>query len=134
MNYDDVIYITEKDYLRIKNVLSYQESVDFENLELELDRANIIADNEVPKELVTMNSKVRFLNLSNAKEMEITIVYPSEANFKEGKVSVLASLGSALLGLRVGQEINWMFPDGTTKKLRILEVLYQPEANEDWHL
>ncbi|MBH47890.1 MAG: transcription elongation factor GreAB [Halobacteriovorax sp.] len=134
MIHDDVIYITEKDYLRIKNVLSYHESSDFENLELELDRANIIADNEVTRELVTMNSKVRFLNLSNSKEMEITIVYPSDANFKEGKVSVLASLGSALLGLRVGQEINWMFPDGSTKRLRILEVLYQPEANEDWHL
>tara|TARA_R110000868_G_scaffold378945_1_gene644588 strand:+ start:783 stop:1187 length:405 start_codon:yes stop_codon:yes gene_type:complete len=134
MNHDDAIYITEKDYLRIKNVLSYHESSDFENLELELDRANIIADNEVTRELVTMNSKVRFLNLSNSKEMEITIVYPSDANFKEGKVSVLASLGSALLGLRVGQEINWMFPDGSTKRLRILEIMYQPEANEDWHL
>lgn len=134
MTNDDVIYITEKDYLRIKNVLSYQDGTDFESLELELDRANIIADNEVPKELVTMNSKVRFLNLSNSKEMEITIVYPSDADFKEGKVSVLASLGSALLGLRVGQEINWMFPDGATKRLKIIEVIYQPEANEDWHL
>lgn len=54
--------------------------------------------------------------------------------FAEGKVSVLASLGSALIGLRVGQEINWMFPDGKTKTLRILDIIYQPEANSHWHL
>lgn len=131
---DDVILITEKDLLRIKNILSFQKSEDFENLELELDRAKIISDNMVPPDLVTMNSKVRFLNIQDNKEMIITIVYPSDANFSEGKVSVLASLGSALIGLRVGQEINWMFPDGKTKTLRIIEVIYQPEANEHWHL
>lgn len=131
---DDVILVTEKDLLRIKNILSFQRSEDFENLELELDRAKIITDDEVPPDLVTMNSKVKFLNVQDNKEMVITIVYPSEANFAEGRVSVLATLGSALIGLRVGQEINWMFPDGKTKTLRIQEVLYQPEANEDWHL
>lgn len=130
----DVIMITEKDLLRIKNILSFQKSEDFENLELELDRAKIISDNEVPPDLVTMNSKIKFLNIQDNKEMIISIVYPSDANFTEGKISVLATLGSALIGLRVGQEINWMFPDGKTKTLRILEVIYQPEANEHWHL
>lgn len=131
---EDVILITEKDLLRIKNILSFQKSVDFENLELELDRAKIISDDTVPSDLVTMNSKVKFLNVQDNKEMIITVVYPSDANFSEGKISVLASLGSALIGLRVGQEINWMFPQGKTKTLRILDVLYQPEANGDWHL
>jgi regulator of nucleoside diphosphate kinase len=131
---EDVILITEKDLLRIKHILSFQKSEDFENLELELDRAKIITDDVVPPDLVTMNSKVKFLNVQDNKEMIITLVYPSDANFSEGRISVLASLGSALIGLRVGQEINWMFPDGRTKTLRILEVLYQPEANEHWHL
>lgn len=131
---NDTILITEKDFLRIKNILSYCDNEDLENLELELDRANIISDNEVPIDLVTMNSQVRFLNLFNNKEMTVSIVYPNDADFKEGRISVLASLGSALLGLRVGQEINWMFPDGNTRRLRILEVIYQPEANKDWHL
>lgn len=131
---ENVILITEKDLLRIKHILSFQKSDDFENLELELDRAKIISDDMVTPDLVTMNSKVRFVSLQDNKEMVITIVYPSSANFAEGKVSVLASLGSALIGLRVGQEINWMFPDGKTKTLRILEVLYQPEASGDWHL
>lgn len=131
---EDVLLITQKDLARIKNVLSYQDSEEFEDLELELDRAHIITDDEVPKDLVTMNSKIRFLNIQDDKEMIVTIVYPSEADFKIGKISVLAPLGSALIGLRVHQEINWKFPDGKTRTLKILEVLYQPEANEDWHL
>lgn len=130
----DVILITEKDYLRIKHTLSFQKSEEYENLELELDRARIISDKDVPPNLVTMNSKVQFLNLQEDREMVVTIVYPSEANFSEGKISVLASLGSALIGLRAGQEINWMFPDGKTRTLRILNVLYQPEACGHWHL
>lgn len=131
---NDSITITEKDLLRIRHVLSFQKSDEFENLELELERARIISDNEVPNDLVTMNSRVKFLNVNDNREMIVTLVYPSDANFSEGKISVLASLGSALLGLRVGQEINWIFPDGKTKALRILEVIYQPEANEHWHL
>lgn len=130
----DIIFITEKDLLRIKNILSYQKSDEFEDLELELDRAKIISDSEVWPELVTMNSKVRFLNINENKEMIITIVYPTDADFAQGKISVLASLGSALIGLGVGQQINWMFPDGQTRTLKILEVIYQPEASEDWHL
>ncbi len=130
----DVILITEKDLLRIKHILSFQNSDEFENLELELDRAKIITDNEVPSDLVTMNSKVKFLNIQDNKEMIATIVYPAEANFVDGKISVLASLGSALIGLRVGQTINWMFPDGRTRTLKLLEILYQPEANGHWHL
>lgn len=131
---EDVLLITQKDLARIKNVLSYQDSEEFEDLELELDRAHIITDDEVPKDLVTMNSKIRFLNIQDDKEMIVTIVYPSEADFKMGRISVLAPLGSALIGLRVNQEINWKFPDGKTRTLKILDVLYQPEANEDWHL
>ncbi len=128
------ILITEKDLLRIQHILSFQKSSDFENLEIELERAKVISDDDVPADLVTMNSKVKFLNVQDNKEMIITIVYPSDANFAEGKISVLASMGSALIGLRVGQEINWMFPNGKTKTLKILEVLYQPEASGDWHL
>lgn len=130
---NDNISITEKDYARIKNILSYQ-SGDFENLEIELERANLLNDDEVPNDLITMNSKVKFINLETQKEMIITIVYPSETNFEEGKISILASLGSALIGLKVSQEINWKFPNGKTQRLKVLEILYQPERSEDWHL
>lgn len=132
---EDAILVTEKDMLRLKNILdSVPNPEDFEDLELELDRAKVISDDQVPKDLVTMNSTVKFLNVQDNKEMVATLVYPKEANTAEGKISVLATLGSALLGLRVGQEINWMFPDHKTRTLRILDVMYQPESNEHWHL
>ncbi len=126
------IYISEKDHARIKHLLSYSE--EYEELEAELDRANIIRDDQVPKDLVTMNSQIKFLNIDDNKEMIITIVYPNDADFSKGRISVLAPLGSALIGLKIGEEIDWQFPTGKSKRLRILEILYQPEANEDWHL
>lgn len=133
MNNDNIL-ITEKDLLRLKNILSFQNSEEFENLEIELERAKIITDANVPADLVTMNSRVKFLNIQDDKEMTVTIVYPHDANFADGKISVLASLGSALIGLREGQEINWMFPDQKTRTLKILKVVYQPEASGHWHL
>jgi regulator of nucleoside diphosphate kinase len=121
--YDDVILITERDYLRIRHILSTQNSDDFENLEIEIERAKIIEENEIPTDLVRMNTTVRFMTLQDEKEMKLTLVFPEDANFSEGKISILAPLGSALIGLRVNQEINWMFPDGKTKTIKILEVL-----------
>ena len=121
--YDDVILITERDYLRIRHILSKTSSMDFENLEIEIERAKIIDEREVPLDLVRMNSTVKFMTLQDEKVNTLTLVFPEEANFAEGKISILAPLGSALIGLRVNQEINWMFPDGKTKTIKILEVL-----------
>jgi len=131
---ETTIFITEKDYARIRNAMSLVKSNDYENLELELERAKIISDDEVPPNLVTMNSRVKFFIVQENKEMIVTVVYPDDANTDEGRVSILDPLGSALIGLLEKHEINWMFPDGKTKTLRILKVLYQPEANQDWHL
>ena len=131
---EDALILTEKDYLRLKNLISFQAGSDYENLEIEIERAQIVPDDAVPPDVATMNSKIKFLNINENKEMSITIVYPNDADSSQGKISVLAPLGAALIGLKVNQEINWMFPDGKTKTLRILEVTYQPEANGDWHL
>lgn len=119
---EDVILMTERDYLRIKHILSFQNSSEFENLEVELDRARIIDDNEIPAGLVKMDTKFKFEVMQEEKTMTVTIVYPEDADFAEGKISVLAPLGSALIGLQVNQEINWMFPNGKVKRLKILEV------------
>ncbi|MBP9681346.1 MAG: nucleoside diphosphate kinase regulator [Bacteriovorax sp.] len=119
---EDVILMTERDYLRIRHILSFQNSSEFENLEIELDRAKIVEEEALPAGLVKMNTKFKFEVITDKKEMIITIVYPEDANFSEGKISVLAPLGSALIGLQVNQEINWMFPDGKIKRLKILEV------------
>lgn len=124
------ICITEYDYTKLKDMLSSQDG-EFDHLELEIDRAKIIPKSEaIPKDLIVMGSKIKFINLETNKEMITTLVYPHEANFSEGKLSILASLGSALLGLRANQEIDWEFPDGSVKKIKILEVLSQPIQTE----
>lgn len=119
---EDAILMTERDYIRLRHILSFQNSSEFENLEVELDRAKIIDDRAVPPGLVKMDSKFKFEVINESKTMIITIVYPEDADFASGKISVLAPLGSALIGLQVDQEINWMFPDGKIKRLKILEV------------
>src|SRR6218665_1525605 len=106
---DDVILITERDYLRIRYILGKLNSEDYENLEIEIERAKVIDEQDVPDDLVRMNSTVTFITLQDGKKMTLTLVYPEDANFSEGKISILAPLGSALIGLRVGQEINWQF-------------------------
>ncbi len=129
----DTISITETDYMRLKSLLK-NLNIEAEQLDLELEVANIISSSEVPADLVTMNSKVQYINSSDQREHVIEIVYPRDANSELGKVSVLAPLGTALLGLRKGQSINWKFPNGKTKELQVINVIYQPESSGDWHL
>lgn len=97
-----------------------------DGLRSELDRARIVEPDEVPKDVVTMNSTVRFVDEESGKEFERTLCYPGEATGGVDKVSILAPLGSALLGLSVGQRIDWPVPGGRTVHIRILEVLSQP--------
>jgi regulator of nucleoside diphosphate kinase len=97
-----------------------------DGLRSELDRARIVEPDEVPKDVVTMNSTVRFVDEESGKEFERTLCYPGEATGGVDKVSILAPLGSALLGLSVGQRIDWPVPGGRTAHIRILEVVSQP--------
>lgn len=96
-----------------------------EGLRSELDRANIVEPEEMPPGVVTMNSRVRFADEESGKEFERTLCYPEEATGGEDKVSILAPLGSALLGLSVGQRIDWPVPGGRTARIRILDVVSQ---------
>ncbi|MGX5221396.1 MULTISPECIES: nucleoside diphosphate kinase regulator [Pseudomonas] len=96
-------------------------------LQAELDRADVIGHDEVPAGLVTMNSRVHCREESSGKDYHLTLVYPQDAG-GEGKVSILAPVGSALLGLSVGQHIDWTSPNGKVLKLTLLAVEYQPEA------
>ena len=80
-----------------------------------------------------MNSSVRVSDLGTSKSEVITIVFPSDANYDEGKVSILAPLGTALLGYRVGDVVYWHVPRGI-RQLRIDEILYQPEAAGHYYL
>ena len=104
-------------------------------LQTELDRAeNVVGHEEVPADVVTMNSRVHCREESSGKDYHLTLVYPQDAKADEGRISILAPMGSALLGLKVGQHIDWPAPGGKTLKLTLLDVEYQPEAGGDFHL
>ena len=83
--------------------------------------------------VVTMNSKVLLEDLDNRERMTVTLVFPADANADEGAVSVLAPVGTAILGYSEGDVVEWPVPDGV-RRLKIRKVVYQPEAAGDFHL
>ncbi len=129
MNTHPPITITRLDLQRLERMLDSLEEFGpaAEALERELSRAQVVGHVEVPAGVVTMNSRVHCREESSGKDYHLTLVYPEEAG-GEGKVSILAPVGSALLGLTVGQHIDWPVPGGKTLKLTLLEIEYQPEA------
>lgn len=98
----------------------------------ELARANVVEPEEIGHDVVTMNSTARFLDEQANKAYELTLVYPNQAG-TPGTVSVFAPVGSALLGLSVGQSIKWQGPGGRQLRLRVVAVLNQPEAQQLYH-
>jgi regulator of nucleoside diphosphate kinase len=104
---------------------------DLDALREEIERAEILEPENVPKNVVTMNSVVRFLDEESGRESEIKLVFPGHADVESNQVSVLAPVGSALLGLSVGDSIDWPLPNGRKRRLRVVAVTYQPEAAGD---
>jgi regulator of nucleoside diphosphate kinase len=101
-------------------------------LEQTLDHAQVVEPTAVPGTVVTMNSTARVVDLATGQERVCTVVFPNEADVEQNRISVLAPLGTAMLGRRVGDVIEWRPPAGT-REVRILEMLYQPEAAGDYH-
>ena len=99
----------------------------------ELERAQVVEPAEIPPTVVTMNSTVRFRTEPDGKEFERTLVYPASADGSAEQVSVLAPIGSAMLGLSVSDSIDWPAPRGGTMTVRVMEILYQPEASGEFH-
>lgn len=118
----DLLIITENDLRLLRMLKPHNE------LQHELDRAIVVSSEAVPKGVVTMNSRVRYVDETTGERRLVQVVYPSEADASDGKVSVLAPVGAALLGLSVGQAIEWVFPDGTRRRLRVEDVSDQPES------
>lgn len=133
------IYVTENDVKRLQTLLEvakqsqYYGSDELQKLGAELNRAIVVASKDVPRDVITMNSKVRLLDLETKEEMTYTLVFPDEADFAEGKISVLAPIGTAMLGYRAGDTFSWQVPAGI-RRIKILAILYQPEASGDYHL
>jgi regulator of nucleoside diphosphate kinase len=118
----DLLIVTETDLAMLRRLLPHDE------LQRELDRAIVVSPEAVPREVVTMNSRVRYVDESTGEHRLVTIVYPMDADASEGKISVLAPVGAALIGLSIGQAIEWDFPDGIRRRLRVEDVSYQPES------
>lgn len=129
------ITVSSLDLVRLEQLLNmrvYQHLPGREALQSELDRADVVEPQAMPADVVTMNSTVRFMDEEAHTQHELTLVYPDEARPFE-TVSILAPIGSALLGLSVGQTMVWQIPGGRRSRLKILEVPYQPEAAGHFH-
>ena len=132
------IFITEQDLERLRKLLIKQRSSAgsseyLQRLQGELEKAALVDPTEVPADVVTMNSTVELLDLDSGVTEIRTLVFPDEADVEQAKVSVLAPIGTAMLGYRVGDTFEWKVPAGT-RRLKITRLLYQPEAAGDWHL
>jgi regulator of nucleoside diphosphate kinase len=126
------IYLTQNDLDRLSDLLEAYAAGSggprFEKLENELARAVVVSRDQIPKDAVTMNSRVLFENETTGERREITLVYPANADIDAGRISILVPVGTALLGLRVGQSIDWELPNGQKNRYRVVDVPYQPEA------
>ena len=106
------IFVTANDLRRLTELLSvagtfnYRDRNDLKSLESELNRAKIVESRDIPKTVVTINTRLRFLDLDDKTTTEVTLVFPSDANIDEGKMSVFSPLGTALLGYAKGDIIE----------------------------
>lgn len=102
-------------------------------LEAELERAELVEPEAIPPDVVTMNSTIRFRVASTDEEFTLRLVYPKDVDESGGTISVLAPVGSALLGLKQGDEIEWPKPGGGKLKVQLVEIVFQPERAGEYH-
>lgn len=133
------IYITRFDMDRLTELIEglrlspKADQAGLDLLEKELYSGVLVDPQNIPPDVITMNSRVSVTNTDSGERATYSLVFPSAANIANNKLSILAPLGMALLGYRAGDIIEWTVPAGV-KKLRIDEIVYQPEAAGDFHL
>lgn len=133
------LIINSLDYSRIKKCISDAKQFKSINeaeaakLMSELNSAKIVKPEFIPSDVVTMNSIVKLSFLNNNKQVQFQIVYPENANLKENKISIFSPIATALIGYKITDEIEWIVPAGLTK-MRIDDIIYQPEAAGDYNL
>jgi regulator of nucleoside diphosphate kinase len=134
------IWLTAQDYNRLRSLLadlarqSRGMQAGVETLEEILDLARVVKPQKVPHNVVTMNSRVLFEDVATGERGTVTIVYPADVDPTSGKISVLSPVGAALLGEAEGSEVELPLPHGQLRRIRISDVLYQPEAQGDYAL
>jgi regulator of nucleoside diphosphate kinase len=133
---EHAIYITAVDAEKLHDLLWKAQRTDYKHssylqlLSAELARAIIVNAREIPPDVITMNSQASLVDMDTGEEMLYTLVFPENANAIEDKISVLAPIGTAMLGYRVGDDFEWDTPGGK-RKIRVEKVIYQPEAAGD---
>lgn len=123
------IIISEHDYQSLLPLAENLRTPVAEALDAELGRAEIVKDRDLPKDVVSMNSVVTFIDKNSAEETTLQLVYPGEASVDEMKISILSPVGSALIGLKVGGEINWPLPQGKSRLLKVISVSQPDKSN-----
>jgi regulator of nucleoside diphosphate kinase len=134
VNEENYIIVTARDHAELSSViavtgkLSQRVKWELRLLENELKRARIVALEEVPPDVITMNSRAELLDLESGERMEFTLVFPADENVNDGKISVLAPLGTAMLGYHAGDEFVWHVLHGL-RRLKVTKLQFQPEAS-----
>ncbi|MGH7032492.1 MAG: nucleoside diphosphate kinase regulator [Stellaceae bacterium] len=130
--------VTAADQERLRRLIRASQDTQDRNaveaLADELDRAEVVAAERIAGNVVTMNSRIVFEDEETGERREISLVYPQDSDPEQGRISIFAPVGTALLGLSVGQTIDWPLPQGRLKRYRVVEVVYQPEAAGHLHL
>lgn len=127
------IHITSRDKRLLENMVAEADAprsaprAELKALAEELQRAVVVDPRDVPGDVITMNSRAEMLDLDTGETVTFTLVFPSQANIDEEKISVLAPIGAGMLGYRVGDEFEWQVPDGV-RRMRVTQIHYQPEA------
>ena len=133
------VTLTKNDYTRIYKAITDAKnsktinSNEAEKLLSELSKAEIVPSEKIDKDVVTMNSEVKLFFENTQKVQSFKIVYPQDANLKENKISIFSPIATALIGYKIGDEIEWIVPGGITK-IKIVDLIYQPEAAGDFDL
>ena len=133
------VTLTKNDYTRIYKAITDAKnsktinSNEAEKLLSELSKAEIVPSEKIDKDVVTMNSEVKLFFENTQKVQSFKIVYPQDANLKENKISIFSPIATALIGYKIGDEIEWIVPGGMTK-IKIVDLIYQPEAAGDFDL
>jgi regulator of nucleoside diphosphate kinase len=126
------IYITQYDLERLLKVLrelpekKHVTGFSVQELEDELNRGIVVSPKEVPENVITMNSRVLMRDVESGNDMTLWLVFPDKVDAVKNPVSILSPLGTAMIGYKVGDVFEWESPSGT-KKIEVLDILYQPE-------
>ena len=130
------IFLTTKDVEKLRDLIreafhtEYRGSDYLKQLAGEIEKASVVRSDQIPSDVITLNSTARIADQETNEEMIYSLVFPEDADTSQGKISILAPIGTAMLGYKVGDTFEWDTPGGK-RVIRVEEILYQPEASGD---